>query len=99
PRLGEELQRSHDDDGTRSVFKLSTREDANEILLHGSEAVRSAKTILKFDATIPARIYGTIREIRASQATYIPEDDRKSPEHGGWLLRGAHINIPIEDEA
>jgi lipopolysaccharide export system permease protein len=99
PQLAEELQRSHDDDGTRSLFKLSTREDANDILLHGSQADRATRTVLKFDATIPARIFGTIREIRASQATYIAEDDRKSPQRGGWLLRGAHINIPLDDEA
>src|SRR5207302_4797860 len=38
------------------------------------------------------------REVQARQARYIPETDMKSPRRGGWLLRGAWLNLPLDRE-
>jgi lipopolysaccharide export system permease protein len=97
PPLGEELQKSHDDDGLRKVF-VTSRYDSNGILLHGREADRNAKTIMQFNATLPVSILGTIRELDAKQARYIPETALRCPMRGGWLLRGATLTPPVDDE-
>ena len=98
PRYGEELQKSHDDDGERKVH-VSGRYDANGVLIHGSEADRKAKTVFSFNATIPVSVFGAIRELEAKQARYIEEDDRDAPLKGGWLLRNARLNPPVEVES
>src|SRR3954451_15642845 len=95
--LGEELQKSHDDDGVRKVLVYS-RYDAQGILIHGREADRKAKTVLNFNATLPVGIFGAIRELEAKQARYIPETAVRAPMRGGWLLRGARLNPPVDDE-
>src|SRR3954451_14448173 len=97
PPLGEELQKSHDDDGLRKVLVYS-RYDAQGILIHGREADRSARTVLNFNATLPVGIFGTLRELKAKQARYIPESAVRAPMRGGWLLRGAKLNPPVDDE-
>jgi lipopolysaccharide export system permease protein len=97
PPLGEELQKSHDDDGLRKVI-VASRYDAQGILIHGREADRNARTILTFNATLPVSIFGAIREIEARQAAYIPEEAVRCPLRGGWLLRGATLNPPVDDE-
>jgi lipopolysaccharide export system permease protein len=97
PKYAEDLQKSHDDDGSRKVF-VSGRYDDNWVYLHGSEADRSQQTILSFNATFPVEVFGAIREIEARQARYIPENDTRSPLKRGWLLRGAHLNLPITDD-
>src|SRR5262249_48011155 len=88
PSLPEELQKSHDDDGSRKVF-VSGRYDDNWIYLHGNEADRNEQTVLLFNATFPVELFGAIREIEARQARYIAENDTSAPWKGGWLLRGA----------
>jgi lipopolysaccharide export system permease protein len=97
PPLGEELQKSHDDDGLRKVI-VSSRYDGQGILIHGREADRNARTILTFNATLPVSIFGAIREIEAKQAQYIPETAVDCPLRGGWLLRGATLNPTVDDE-
>src|SRR4051794_23804751 len=97
PPLGEELQKSHDDDGLRKVF-VSSRYDAQDVLIHGREADRRAKTILPFNATIPASVFGSMHELVAKQGQYIPETAVHCPMRGGWLLRGATLDQPIDDE-
>src|SRR4051794_32579130 len=97
PPLGEELQKSHDDDGLRKVLVYS-RYDAHGILIHGREADRSARTVLNFNATLPVSIFGTLRELEAKQARYIPESAVHAPMRGGWLLRGANPTPPAAEE-
>src|SRR3954451_17599948 len=97
PPLGEELQKSHDDDGLRKVLVYG-RYDAQGILIHGREADRNAKTVLSFNATLPVGIFGAICEIDARQARYIPETALRAPLRGGWLLRGAKLSPPMDDE-
>src|SRR6516165_10325593 len=70
PSLAEDLQKSHDDDGSRKVL-VSGRYDDNWIYLHGNEADRTEQTVLLFNATFPVEIFGAIREIEAKQARYI----------------------------
>lgn len=94
PSLAEDLQKSHDDDGSRRVL-VSGRYDDNGIYLHGNEADRTEQTVLLFNATLPVEIFGAIREIEAKQARYIPENDPTCPLKAGWLLRGAHLNHPV----
>jgi lipopolysaccharide export system permease protein len=97
PPLGEELQKTHDDDGLRKVLVYS-RYDEQGILIHGREADRNARTVLSFNATLPVGIFGAIRELEAKQARYIPETALGAPMRGGWLLRGARLNPPVDDE-
>ena len=96
PKYAQELQKTHDDDGTRKV-RVFGRLDGNGVYLHGNEADRKTLTVLGFNATFPVEVFGTIRELEALQARYIPEEDVKSPLRGGWLLRGARMNHPFED--
>jgi lipopolysaccharide export system permease protein len=98
PPLGEELQKSHDDDGLRKVLVYG-RYDAQGILIHGREADRNAKTVLSFNATLPVSVFGAIRELRAAQGRYIPESAVRAPLRGGWLLRGAALLPPVDDAA
>ena len=98
PGLAEELQRPHADDGTQKVF-VSGRVDSRGIYLHGNDADRSQMTVLFFYATFPVNVFGKIHELDARQARYIPPDETKSPMQGGWLLRGARLNVPVEPGA
>ncbi len=88
PRFGEELTRSHDDVGVRTV-SVSCRYDVNSIMLHGREADRKTKTIFPFNATLT--LYGELKEIEARQARFIEPNDRRFPYHGGWVLYKARI--------
>src|SRR5262249_43171377 len=66
---------------------------------HGKKADRASKTIERFYATLGVRICGAIREIEGQQATYIPPDHPTAPLSGGWLVREATINPPLDEEA
>ncbi len=98
PPLGPELSKSHDDDGEQKVH-VSSRYDSERVLLHANEADRATRTLIVFHATIPVEIYGSMREIKADQATYVPPDDPRAPLKGGWLVRGATISPPLDSEA
>jgi len=97
PRYAEELAKSHDDDGTRTVH-VSGRYDSRGIYLHGKDADRATKTLFPFYATLHFEIFGSMRDIKGEQATYIPPDHPTAPLKGGWLVRGAIINPPLEDD-
>jgi lipopolysaccharide export system permease protein len=97
PPLGEELQKPHDDDGLRKV-NVTSCYDSQGIMIHGREADRNAKTIMPFNATLPVSIFGALLELEAKQGRYIPETAVRCPLRGGWLLRGARINPPIDEE-
>jgi lipopolysaccharide export system permease protein len=97
PRFGEELAKSHDDDGERSVH-VSGRYDAKGIMIHGVDADRATKTILPFYSTIPVEVFGSIRSVTGRQATYIPIDHPTAPLKGGWLVRGAIVKPPLDDD-
>lgn len=98
PRLAEELQKSHDDDGTRLV-KVYSRYDSNDILFYGEDADRNLRVVNRVSVTFPVEIFGAIRELAAKQALYIPPEDRHCPLRGGWLLRGARFTLPVDDDA
>jgi lipopolysaccharide export system permease protein len=99
PRYAEELQKSHDDDGMSKVMSLPKRYDSRRIMIHGKDADRATRTITaRFNVTIPFQIFGSIREIEGRQATYIPPEHPGAPLTGGWLIRGATLNLPIEKE-
>jgi lipopolysaccharide export system permease protein len=97
PRYAEELAKSHDDDGQRTVH-VSGRYDSRGIYLHGVDADRATKTIFPFYSTIPVGIFGSMRNIKGKQATYVPTDHPTAPLKGGWLVRDATIHFPLEDE-
>jgi lipopolysaccharide export system permease protein len=88
PRIAEELQRPPDDDGKQAVF-VYQRQDGNDVLLSGREAVRASRSITKFQATIPVRVAGELIEMQAREAHYIPDGDTQYPHSGGWLIWGA----------
>jgi lipopolysaccharide export system permease protein len=98
PPLAEDLSKTHDDDGIRKVH-VSSRYDPRKIMIHGNEADRKTESIMPFYSTIPVGVYGKMHEIKAEQATYVPPDHRTAPQKGGWLIRGAVINPPLNDEA
>jgi lipopolysaccharide export system permease protein len=99
PRFGEELARRHDDDGQQKINYVTQRYDARGIMIHGKLADRASKTILRFYATLGRQNVGAIRSIEGQQATYIPPDHPTAPLTGGWLVRDATINPPLDDEA
>ncbi len=96
PEIAEDLQKAHGDDGRRKV-QVYSNWDSNGIGISGKSADRASRTILNFNATLPVRILGVIRELHAEQARYIGPDNAKAPLKGGWLLRGARI-FPGSDE-
>jgi lipopolysaccharide export system permease protein len=98
PDLSEELQRSHADDGTQEVNFVSSRIDANKILMVGQKADRAARTISSMSVTLPIELYGTIRELYAKEATHYPPEATRAPYRGGWLLRGVDLNQAIDPE-
>jgi lipopolysaccharide export system permease protein len=53
---------------------------------------------MPFYATINVQIFGQICELDGQQATYIPPDHPTAPLKGGWLVREATINPPLDDE-
>jgi lipopolysaccharide export system permease protein len=98
PRFAEDLSKNHDDDGIQKVH-VSSRYDPRNIMMHGNEADRATRTILPFYSTIPVGVYGKMHDIRAVQATYVPADHPTAPLKGGWLIRRAVINPPLDDAA
>src|SRR5262249_17589863 len=98
PSFGEELARRHDDDGFQRVNLVPTRYDPRGIMMHGKSADRATRTILRYYATIPRPVLGKIHEIIGSQASYIPPDHPTAPLKGGWLIREATINPPLDQE-
>lgn len=97
PKYAVEIQRSHDDDGTLKV-QVPSRYDNNKVVIHGREADRRSKTLLPCNVTVPANVLGSLLEIEAKQARYIPPDHPKAPLTGGWLLRGARLITPVADK-
>jgi lipopolysaccharide export system permease protein len=98
PFFGEELSRRHDDDGIQRVNSVSSRLDSRGIVIHGKSADRATRTILPFYATLGIRISGKLLSIDGRQACYIPIDHPTAPLKGGWLIREATINPPLDDE-
>ena len=98
PPNAEELAKSHDDDGERTVH-VSGRYDSRSVMIDGVDADRASKTILTIYATIPVGIFGEIKEVKGQQGTYIPPDHPTAPLKGGWLIRNGTINPPLDGEA
>ncbi|WP_237170764.1 LptF/LptG family permease [Paludisphaera borealis] len=86
PRYAEELQKSHDDDGTQKITMLPSRYDSRGLCIIGKEADRASKTITgRFNVTVPKEIFGTGSQIEGKQATYITADHPTAPcAAGGW---------------
>ena len=62
------------------------------------QADRATRTIMPFYATTDVKIFGQILSLDGQQATYIPPDHPTAPLKGGWLVREATINPPIDDK-
>ena len=97
PRLSEELAKTHDDDGQGAVH-VTGRYDSRNIYIHGVDADRASRTLVPFWSTIPKSVFGSIRDIKGQQATYIPPDHPTAPLKGGWLVRKAIVNPPLEED-
>ncbi len=98
PHLAEEIQKDHADDGNSKVL-VPSHYDSRRILIDGSEADRATRTIInRFNATIPESVFGGLRKLEAKQATYIPDDHPTAPLKGGWLVRGASLEPPVEPD-
>src|SRR5262249_21137320 len=97
PRFAQDLAKSHDDDG-KSTVHVTGRYDGQNVYIHGVDADRATRTLFPFWATIPKDIFGSIRDIKGQQATYIPPDHPTAPLKGGWLVRRAVVSPLIEEE-
>ncbi len=99
PRYADELQKNHADDGTSAVTVQTKPSDHRGLIFAGKSADRAHKTILeRFTVTVPSEVFGSIRNIEGSQATYIPETAARFPLRGGWLIRQAKISPAVPDE-
>jgi lipopolysaccharide export system permease protein len=97
PRYADDLQKSHDDDGTRNAVAIPSRRDERGVTISGLEADRKRQTLVgRFNATLPPDVFGAIRELEGKQATYIPESMTRAPLRGGWLVRGATLKPLID---
>ncbi len=97
PHFAEELAKTHDDDGERTLH-VTGRYDGQNICIHGVDADRASKTLFPFWAIIPKSAFGSIRDVKGVQATYIPPDHPTAPLKGGWLVRNATVSPVIEEE-
>ncbi len=91
PRIADELQMTHDDDGERPV-RAGNRYDLNDIQINGENGNRAEKTVEPFHALLPVSRFGALWSLEAKVARYIPETDLRSPYNGGWLLYGARLS-------
>lgn len=99
PRYADELQKNHADDGTSAVTVQTKPSDHRGLIFAGKSADRARRTILeRFTVTVPSEVFGSIRNIEGSQATYIPESAGRIPLRGGWLIRQAKISPAVPDE-
>jgi lipopolysaccharide export system permease protein len=96
PPIADELLKSHADDGSKRV-QVTGHSDENRLYLNGYEADRQSQTVFRFAVTIPVEVFGSLREVQALQATYVPADHPSAPLRGGWLLRGTKINAPMDE--
>lgn len=94
PRFRAEYPRKPDDDGTRTV-PVYSRYDINDIHIHGKHAIPARQT-MEMSATLPESLTGTLRDLFAREAIWVPADSPAAPRKGGWLLRGAKITPPLE---
>ncbi len=97
PMFAEELAKTHDDDGERTVH-VTGRLDGKNVYIHGVDADRASKTLFPFWAIIPKSAFGSIRDVKGVQATYIPPDHPTAPLKGGWLIRNATVRPVLEEE-
>ena len=105
PKVARELQLPPDDDGERQL-KVYARTDINDIVIHGTWGFRDTQSIANppdrqmesaFDATLPESRFGTLHNLEAREARYIPESAIRSPLRGGWLLFNARLS-PLNSE-
>jgi lipopolysaccharide export system permease protein len=93
PAVAEELQKPPDDDGNRKL-KVSSKQDSNDLMIHGAYAYRAQRTIIPFNLIFLEDRFGAQLTVFASQGTYIPENDRRCPHKGGWILRNVQFTPP-----
>lgn len=91
PRVSDELQRAHEDDGTLQR-PAGSRYDVNEIHLKADKGFRSHQTVDNFSALLPVSRFGALMALDARLARYIPPDHPTSPLKGGWLLWNATLS-------
>jgi lipopolysaccharide export system permease protein len=96
PVYSEELQRRHDDDGEGKVG-VHGASDSNSTYISGGEADRATQSIAPLHATFDPSTLGELRELKAEQARYIPLNHPSAPLQGGWIVRGAALNPPFEE--
>jgi len=94
-RLGDELQKSSDDDG-KQKRPVGAREDVNGIRLQGKNGDRETQTVTLFEATIPVSLAGRLMVLTADRARYIPEDV-PGRYRGGWVFREAQLSPDERD--
>lgn len=95
PVIADELQKDHADDGILKV-RVSGRYDSHSVYFHGNEADRRSQTVLNFNATFPVEVFGSVMELQADQAQYIPPTARRAPLNDGWLLRRAKLKPQLD---
>ena len=98
PRFAEELAKTHDDDGAATVHVSRPLRLAEASSSTASTPTGPPGRSSRFSRRSPSRSSARSTTLKGRQATYIPPDHPTAPLKGGWLMREATINPPLEDE-
>jgi lipopolysaccharide export system permease protein len=84
PRVAEQLENPASDPRGEGVRVVTGAYEPNGVLIAGQHGYRDGKLVKNFCCTIPERLAGSLLNITAAEARYIPPGD--GVHSGGWLL-------------
>lgn len=85
PRIGRQLQMTHDDPGDKTLEVRATY-DPRGVLISGVGCYRQDQAIRPAFITLPPNLAGLLVELRVTEAKYVPPGTGEPA--GGWLLVG-----------
>jgi lipopolysaccharide export system permease protein len=87
PRVADQLQNPPSDPRGEKIRMAGSAYEPNGILISASSCLKKGMVVRGFGCTVPEKIAGSLIQINAEEARYIPRGP-KQPS-GGWLLTGA----------
>ncbi|HYV39975.1 MAG TPA: LptF/LptG family permease [Gemmataceae bacterium] len=98
PQLSHILSLNRDDPTGERTIRPEAGYEPNGILIWGQLAMRKEMLVQNFQCNIKLRASpGTIVNLVAKEARYIPPDADGKPRTGGWMLTGAKSTADIEN--
>ncbi len=91
PSIADQLQREHDDDGTK-VLRAQAVYDQRGILLNGAGCYRQRQSVRPAFVTLPPSLAGSVVELWAEEARYVPPGEGEPS--GGWVLLNVRPKPP-----